>query len=283
MQCNIRMGGMSCKTISLENTPNTISSLLKNRVRPSDAIFDSIREDYDDFDIWFAKCRTEKRKCWIINDESTIAGVVIFNDETDKQKEWPLAGRKVLKICTFKISEKYRGGRLGEQFVRQILWYAYENRYESVYLTAFAKQDILINLISYYGFREVGRSAKGEICFEKEWVNVKAMADRFLAARSDYPRLPEFSSDAFLIPIKYVFSQRLFPEIDSLSHKGQLSLFQAVGINSVRETLIPSTSIRKAYVCNAATGFNRKWFRSGLLPNCLPKTKVYHNIWSRME
>ncbi|TXR46415.1 GNAT family N-acetyltransferase [Phyllobacterium endophyticum] len=218
----------------------------------SDAIFDSIREDYDDFDIWFAKCRTEKRKCWIINDESTIAGVVIFNDETDKLKEWPLAGRKVLKICTFKISEKYRGGRLGEQFVRQILWYAYENRYESVYLTAFAKQDILINLISYYGFREVGRSSADEICFEKEWVNVKEIPDRFHAARFDYPRLPAFSSDAFLVPIKYAFTQRLFPEIDSLSHRGQLSLFHAVGIKSDRDTLIPSTSIRKAYVCNAA-------------------------------
>lgn len=218
----------------------------------NDTIFDSIREDYGDFDLWFAKCRTEKRKCWIINDESTIAGVCIFNDETDRQKEWPLAGQKILKICTFKISEKYRGGRLGEQFVRQILWFAYENRYESVYLTVFAKQESLINLISYYGFREIGRSAKGEICFEKEWVNGKAIADRFLAARSDYPRLPEISSDAFLIPIKYAFTQRLFPEIDSLSHKGQLSLFQAVGVNSDKDTLIPSTSIRKAYVCNAA-------------------------------
>nr|WP_255626568.1 GNAT family N-acetyltransferase [Phyllobacterium sp. KW56] len=218
----------------------------------SDTIFDSIREDYDGFDSWFAKCRTEKRKCWIINDESTIAGICIFNDETDRQKVWPLAGQKILKICTFKISEKYRGGRLGEQFVRQILWYAYENRYESIYLTVFAKQDSLISLITYYGFREVGRSANGEICFEKEWVNGKIIADRFLAARSDYPRLPEFSSDAFLIPIKYAFTQRLFPEIDSLSHKGQLSLFHAVGIDSDRETLIPSTSIRKAYVCNAA-------------------------------
>ncbi len=218
----------------------------------SDNIFASIRNDYPTFEEWSGKCRTEKRRCWVMYDEGKIAGICIFNDETKKPKEWPLAGSRILKICTLKISEKYRGGRLGEQFVRQILWYAYENEYDSVYLTVFPKHNSLINLISYYGFRNIGEFGRGEQCFEKEWVSQLITTDRFYEARLSYPRVPQASGEAFIIPINYAFTQRLFPEIDLLPVEGQLSLFQIVGVNSTREILIPSTSISKAYVCNAA-------------------------------
>ena len=106
---------------------------------PSDPIFASLQADYNGFNDWMAGCRASQRECWVVEDERSIAALVIFKEEADDDSPIGVKGR-TLKLCTFKVSEAYRGGRLGEQLLRQAMWAAYDEGYDSNYLTVFRKQ-----------------------------------------------------------------------------------------------------------------------------------------------
>lgn len=105
-------------------------------LRPDDPIFESLVDDYTPFAAWMDKCRKNDRE-WVVEDDSSIAALVIFKEETGGDVPTDVPGERVLKLCTFKVSERYRGGRLGEQLLRQAMWFAYDGGYESTYLTVF--------------------------------------------------------------------------------------------------------------------------------------------------
>ena len=55
----------------------------------------------------------------------------------------------------------------GELLLKQVLWFAQRNKYDLTYLTAFPKQAFLIDLLSYYGFKETIKLPNGETVLEK--------------------------------------------------------------------------------------------------------------------
>ena len=55
-------------------------------------------------------------------------------------------------MCTFKVKPKFRGEKLGELLLKQILWFAQRNAFDLVYLTTFDSQAVLIDVLRYYGF-----------------------------------------------------------------------------------------------------------------------------------
>jgi GNAT superfamily N-acetyltransferase len=76
-------------------------------------------------------------------------------------------GPKILKICTFKVKPKFRGEKLGELFLKQILWFAQKNSYDLVYLTEFKDQAVLIRVLEYFGFKTTGTISLDEQIYEK--------------------------------------------------------------------------------------------------------------------
>lgn len=213
-----------------------------------DPIFASLRADYAPFDAWWReKCVKAMRKCWVVMDGETIAGLLVRKDERAGDTDARLPGQKILKVCTFKVRPESRGVKLGELLLKQVLWYAQSNRHDVVYLTAYPKQKTLISLLDYYGFVHTYDNSGGEMVFEKslprERLDPQPGTSLFDLARTNYPRFAAGNDvPAYAIPIVEEFHEILFPE---LVRKTQLSLFDETGLHT------PGNTIRKVYLCRA--------------------------------
>lgn len=219
----------------------------------TDEIFTSLRSDYDGFDAWFDKCREQQRDCWVLEIDEQIAGLVIRNEESHSDAQTLHSGPKILKICTFKVRDEYRGEKFGELLLKQALWFAQHNDYDLVYLTVFPKHEFLIDLLSYYGFEITQEKENDEKVMEK--VIAKGAlaceeADVFSFDRRHYPRFYDAGSvRKFCVPIQAQYHKRLFPEI---AMEKQLSLFsddKLLIISGADRT--PGNTIRKVYLCRA--------------------------------
>lgn len=222
-----------------------------NEIPLTDDIFDSLREGYDGFDDWWRlKCVKKHRRCWVVYDDG-LAGLIVRKDETrdDTQATWP--GEKILKICTFKVRPEKRGTKLGELLLKQALWFAQSNKYDVIYLTTQAEQEVLIDLLEYYGFEQTVTLDGKELVFEKALSRGKVVVsddeNLYEAAKLHYPRF--YTGDrvaAYVIPIREAYHDTLFPELKDSSQPDLLSLLGG-GDRPKR----PGNTIRKVYLCRA--------------------------------
>lgn len=219
-----------------------------NTISQNDPIFASLRGDYPGFDVWWReKCVKPMRKCWVVMDDDSVAGLVVRKDEKPGDTDATLSGDKILKICTFKVRAENRGVKLGELLLKQVLWYAQSNKHDVVYLTTYPEQKTLMSLLEYYGFRHTHDNTNGELVYEKqlERSHLRPTQDvsLFDLARKNYPRFATgIGVCAYAIPIQEEFHEILFPE---LAQRSQLSLFGDTGF------LRPGNTIRKVYLCRA--------------------------------
>lgn len=220
----------------------------------SDEIFDSLREGYEDFDDWWRnKCVPEHRVCWIASLDGEIAGLVVRKQERWEEANTNHAGPKILKVCTFKVKPKFRGEKLGEQLLKQTLWYAQRNNYDLVYLTTFPEQTFLVEMIEYYGFSHTQTREEGERVYEKtlsqEKLKFDSDDDVFDVIRTSYPRFGLAAARKVLcVPIQDQFHQKLFPEIAAHS---PLPLFREPILLASKGSRSPGNTIRKVYLCRA--------------------------------
>ena len=225
-----------------------IEELPAHAIPLTDALFDSLREGYDGFDRWWKdRCVAEHRPCWVVSIANQMAGIVVRKDE------W--AGpRKILKLCTFKVSPEFRGEKLGELLLKQALWFAQRNDYHSVYLTTFPEQTVLISVLEYYGFMTSGPLPNGELRLEKhlsrERLRPQPDVEPFVQARMNYPRfVSPPDAEFFCIPIRGEYHDMLFPELED---RKQTDLFEVMGLPGARSRK-PGNTIRKVYLCRAST------------------------------
>jgi hypothetical protein len=109
----------------------------------------------------------ELRKCWIVIHEGQLGGLIVRKDESEGNTDAKRPGKKILKICTFKVRAERRGIKLGELLLKQVLWFAQTNSYDLAYVTTFPEQATLIDLIEYYGFEHTYTKDNGELVYEK--------------------------------------------------------------------------------------------------------------------
>ena len=221
----------------------------------NDPIFHTLREEYPEFDVCFAKSAAAHRECWTLEFDGVTAGILIRKDneprsETDAQ----LPGQKILKISTLKIREKYRGEKFGELLLKQVLWYAQKNHYDLVYVTAYAdKQAVLLDLLTQFGFVYTHDKATGEAVLEKRLGSgpiLESDADPLTLAIRHYPRfVADSRADIYCIPIRPHWYRVLFPE-NALPTQPELPF-------SRPSNRTPGNTIRKVYLCHAQTNFMR--------------------------
>jgi GNAT superfamily N-acetyltransferase len=225
----------------------------------SDPIFDSLREGYPGFDVWFEKCVKEHRSCWTVEIDGRLAGVAIYKPETHDEARTRHPGPRLLKICTFKMKPEYRGQKFGEQLLKAVLWYAQGNGYNGVYLTAFPDQAFLITLLETFGFEITHTLRNGERVIEKALVPNEAPValDGRTALQTDMDAYPRFYDGGevgkYVIPIQPDFHRILFPEIAEV---GALPLFpeeQFLLHSTAQQDRQPGNTIRKVYVCRSPT------------------------------
>lgn len=237
--------------------PPAVKPIKAHSLDDSDPIFNSFRRDYPNFNEWLRKCKRKHRQAWIIKgDDKHLAAICIITG-----KKYPNFGLKGLrlKICSFKVSEKHPGLRLGELLLKTIFDYARRNRYEWIYVTVLEKYSHLISLLKDFGFQDVGARTKvNEIVMVKPMSYKDAELDSMdpLPFNMKYgPYAVKFKNvQTFVIPIKPRYHYLLFPEAEE-----QLPL-----IPDLRPF---GNSIRKAYLSNASIrtirpGANILFYRS---------------------
>ena len=222
--------------------PPAVSSVLAYELNEADPIFTSFRQDYPQFDDWLAKCKLEHRQAWIVSGRgSEYAGIAIVNPEA--HADYGL-GERVLKLCTFKVSERHRGLRIGELLLGTVLKYAFANRFIHLYVTVLPKYTALVQLIVAFGFLESDqRSSMGELVFVKPLdPNVDAQAQCF--SPLDYHvrygpyHARHVGVGSFIVPIRPEYHAALFPDASP-----QASLFAG------RSPF--GNALRKAYLCHS--------------------------------
>jgi ribosomal protein S18 acetylase RimI-like enzyme len=230
-----------------------VEEMAAHSIDEGDDIFDSLREGYPDFNKWWrTKCVREHRPCWVVTIDDELAGLVVRKEESHAEAMTKHAGPKILKVCTFKVKPKYRGEKLGELLLKQVLWFAQRNQFDLVYLTTFSEQTALIAVLLYYGFEKTGPNSLGEEIYEKPLYRDRlcAVSDETLfdLARANYPRfVGRAPAEAFCVPIRGEYHNILFPE---LAKQVQEDLF---GLHTIRERRTPGNTIRKVYLCRAPT------------------------------
>jgi GNAT superfamily N-acetyltransferase len=225
-----------------------------------DEIFDSLRDGYPGFDEWWrTKCVPAHRKCWVVSIARELAGLVVRKEETHAEAGTQYPGPKILKVCTFKVKPKFRGEKLGELLLKQILWFAQMNAFDLVYLTTFASQAVLIDVLKFYGFVMTCTNSLGEQVYEKPLPRgllvPDADDDLFDLARTNYPRFAARPpATAFCIPIKSEYHDILFPELAIKVPKPQRDLFGEPSLDQADQAIRrPGNTIRKVYICRAMT------------------------------
>ncbi|WP_373033632.1 GNAT family N-acetyltransferase [Sulfurovum sp.] len=217
-----------------------------HRLDIEDVFFDSLREDYIGFNEWFDEKSREGRKAQIAtNDTGELSAILIYKEEdgeiiTSDQRG---LGAKSLKLSTFKVSEKVRGQKIGELFLKSAFEYARKNNCKYVYLTVHPeKHEFLQDLCKDFGFNEFGKDIKSH----RDLILVKQVGygifDLDISA-FEFHRLysPSFICDnvsKYIIPIKPQYHEVLFPD-----KQRQASLF------SVNKAA--GNTIKKAYLSHS--------------------------------
>jgi len=213
-----------------------------------EAIFDSLRADYE-FDVWM---RTKvapdlTRRTWIVEDiDGGYRAIAIVKPVDDH----PLvAGKKAMKLSTFKVDAKAGGEKLGELLLKTVLAWAHEMHMASMFVTVIKDDDKeqLVRFLELFGFVDLGLLPNSET----EWVFEKTLIPSLSVTVShlEYHVLygpPAISSDSpvYVIPIQPNWYAGLFP--DSPSADTALPGMSGIEIGPF------GNAIRKAYLSNAS-------------------------------
>lgn len=236
--------------------PPEVLSVKAHSLDERDPIFDSLRQDYPGFDTWLVKCKLEHRQAWVVKENAgELCAVCIVNSERTEAA----VGRKVLKICTFKVGAEYAGQKYGELLLKTVFRYAKSNQYTDLFVTVFEKQELLIELLFDFGFRREGEQTNlGEIILRKRMIcspdEVSRTEPLLFNILYGPCAIRVEGVPAFVVPIQPRFHQMLFPE-----SRLQLALF--------RESRPYGNCIRKAYLCGSriksiSPGSNLLFYRS---------------------
>lgn len=229
-----------------------VADVAAHTINVGDGFFDSLREGYPGFDLWWKeKCVKLRRPCWVVYDNDELAGLIVRKDESGTDTDAVTKADRILKVCTFKVRPEKRGVKLGELLLKQVLWYAQSNGYDLAYLTTYPDQTSLMNLLEFYGFSRAGTKPDGELIYERRFASSALVEDAgqtvFEAARRNYPRfLVSDRVRGFGIPIKETYHDTLYPD---LWKPRQADLF--AGASRAAVPTRPGNTIRKVYLCRA--------------------------------
>lgn len=185
----------------------------------SDPFFDSLKEDYEEFPVWFAKKSANDENALVFHDEQGIGSFVYLKEETEpiELTHGVLPAVPRLKIGTLRLAERFRGQRLGEGALGVSLWRWKEKHLQEIYVTTFEKHSTLINLFEHFGFNRVGMNPRGECVYLKSRANID-YSDAYKA----FPFISPNFDKAGVIPIYENFHDRLFPYSELKGHKREI-------------------------------------------------------------
>ena len=220
----------------------------------NDKFFNSLKDEYPEFESWFRRISREGRKCWVYYyDDGTIGALLIPKIENEPiDSNPPLPAKRRLKLCTFKVS--YIGHKIGELFIKLSVNYCLQNNIDEMYLTHYTKEiDYLVDLISEYGFSKVATKNSEDVYLKKlipdkdDLVNDPVVKERdgnpLKFSKKYYPSFYDGPVvRKFIVPILPKYHDRLFIDYPMrqtmiLEHSGRF--------------IVEGNTIKKAYLCHS--------------------------------
>jgi ASC-1-like (ASCH) protein/predicted nucleic acid-binding protein len=189
-----------------------------------DPFFDSLKEDYPDFEKWFHK--KNEQKAYVFESKNEIHGFLYVKLETPNDSyediEPTFEPKRRLKVGTFKIDESLKGFRLGERFLKIIFDNAVASKVDEIYVTLFENHrnqiDRLAELLKDWGFVYWGtKSGKESVLVKKMNVYDPEKSPKF-----NFPNHP-INSHAYFLPIMPQYHTNLFP--DAILKNEDMSLY----------------------------------------------------------
>ncbi|MCF0134304.1 MAG: hypothetical protein HUJ72_10595 [Blautia sp.] len=180
----------------------------------NDSFFDSLKADYPgngaspSFADWFPAKAKEGRTALVFDDDQGIGAFICIKpeDEAITLTNGTLPKKMRCKISTMKIAERFRGQRIGEGAIGLTLWKWQQLGYDDIYVTVFDKQDLLITLLTKFGFIKIGNNLNGEGVYMKSRSNVD-YSDPFRS----FPFInPDFNNSGYIIIDDY-YHDTMFP------------------------------------------------------------------------
>ncbi|MFY0409027.1 hypothetical protein [Solicola sp. PLA-1-18] len=206
-------------------------------------IFTTLKADYDGFTHWWrTKVCAGNRKAIILGTAGAPQGLCVPKLEHDRPHG--LEGT-VLKLCTFKVSDGFRGVARGELLLQAAIETARQHSVGTLYLEVLPDKEDLIVWLARFGFevRPGHSTPRGEAVYVKHLI---PPADR--APRHPLEHAIAHGPGHVLVhrptavPIQPTWHRQLFPQADQ-----QGDLF--TGLDAC------GNAIRKVYVCQSPTRY----------------------------
>ena len=212
-------------------------------INVADSIFNSLRDEYPEFDDWFRRISREGRKCWVYSEKGGIKAILIYKEEEElvDVTSFFLPKRRRFKIATLKVD--LIGLKIGELLLKLAFKYCIDHNIDEIYLTHFAKEeDYLVDLILEFGFVLCGRNSRGETVYLKKLCPDEHIVDPVEMSRMFYPSFKEGTNlRKFVVPIIPLFHDRLFQDYQ----RRQMRITEYSGFNPQGNT------IKKAYLTHS--------------------------------
>lgn len=179
-----------------------------HEINIKDPFFDSLKNDYSEFENWFNKKSLSDDYAFIQLVDNSLEGFLYLKKETGPINDVnpTLSCNIAVKIGTFKVNP--HGTRLGERFIKKSIDYAINENIDLIYVTIFSHHDYLLKMFQKFGFYIHGSKITPNGI---ENVLVKSISliknDIFL----DYPKV-NTNSRAFLFGIRPEYHTKLFPD-----------------------------------------------------------------------
>lgn len=200
-----------------------------------DAFFDSLKEDYSEFNSWFAKKSTEEKHAFTLYEDTKLMAFLYLKieDEIDEAIAPRFEEKRRLKVGTFKIDA--HGTKLGERFIKKIFDVAVVKKIDEIYATIFDKHQSLISLLKTFGFSEYGTKTTSN---GKELVLLKNIFNLKNDILKDYPIVQTENKHIYGLSILPQFHTKLFS--DSILNNESVDILKDVS---------HTNSIHKIYIC----------------------------------
>ena len=216
-----------------------------------DVFFDSLRDSYKDFDLWFRAKAREGRRAWVTRESDGRLGAICIFAHQDREQiteDGRMLHGPSLKLSTFKVGPAVRGRKIGELFLKAAFRYATANRLQEIFIHGDVdQQHFLFELLEEFGFTLVGThpgtNGRDAVYLKNQPVDApQVLLEPFEYLRQFFPHFRHDESvGKFIVPIRPDYHQVLFPDCPTAAER-QLALFHENQAGN---------AIKLAYLCHA--------------------------------
>ena len=234
--------------------PSAIQTTPLHNIKVDIPFFNSLRESYPEFNVWYHKVAKEGRRAWVISNDSGAFGavtpraIVIYKEESDPSFDNQKISGKGLKLCAFRVGEGVRGRKIGELFLKTAMEHARQAGLEFIFITMQLNKrenQYLEDLCIDFGFQKIDTYKGKDDVFIKKQPSDPPLRGELTPFQYHRMHSPLFFAGEkvgkFIVPIQPRYHEILFPETQRQIPLA-VSLPESAG-----------NAIKKAYLCRAQT------------------------------